>query len=83
MQKNQTYESIEEVMGIIRRVRNCKLPNKVARTLLKINGNPFAQILTIQGSQYWYHGVHKCLLNELRLGLVYIYVNGIIYLQQC
>uniref|UniRef100_A0A182SY97 Uncharacterized protein n=1 Tax=Anopheles maculatus TaxID=74869 RepID=A0A182SY97_9DIPT len=63
--KNQTYESIEEVMGIIRRVSNCKLP-KDARTLLKINRNPAAEILTVNGGQYWYHGIQKCFSNELR-----------------
>uniref|UniRef100_A0A182VSD7 Uncharacterized protein n=1 Tax=Anopheles minimus TaxID=112268 RepID=A0A182VSD7_9DIPT len=62
--KNQTYESIEEVMEIIRRVSNCKLP-KDARTLLKINRNPSAEILTVQGGQYWYHGIQKCISNEL------------------
>uniref|UniRef100_A0A182S6G3 Uncharacterized protein n=1 Tax=Anopheles maculatus TaxID=74869 RepID=A0A182S6G3_9DIPT len=63
--KSQTYESIEEVMGIIRRVSNCKLP-KDAKTLLEINRNPSAEILTIEEGQYWYRGVQKCFLNELR-----------------
>ncbi|XP_052888929.1 uncharacterized protein LOC128297340 [Anopheles moucheti] len=62
--KNQTYESIEEVMDIIRKVSNCKLP-KDARTLLKTDCNPSIEIVTVQGGQYWYHGVQKCFLNEL------------------
>ncbi|XP_049294362.1 uncharacterized protein LOC125769615 isoform X1 [Anopheles funestus] len=61
--KNQTYESIEEVMEIIRRISNCKLP-KDARTLLKTNRNPSLEILTIQGGQYWYHGIQKCFLHD-------------------
>ncbi|XP_049297352.1 uncharacterized protein LOC125771117 [Anopheles funestus] len=60
--KNQTYESIEEVMGIIRKVSDCKLP-KDARTLL--NRNSSAEILTVEGGQYWYNGIQKCFSNEL------------------
>lgn len=62
--RNQTYESIEEVMDIVRKTSNCKLP-KDARTLLKINRNPSAEITTVEGGQYWYHGIQKC-FNELR-----------------
>uniref|UniRef100_A0A182XPP8 Uncharacterized protein n=1 Tax=Anopheles quadriannulatus TaxID=34691 RepID=A0A182XPP8_ANOQN len=61
--RNQTYESIEEVMEIVRKTSNCKLP-KDARTLLKINRNPSTEITTVEGGQYWYHGIQKC-FNEL------------------
>uniref|UniRef100_A0A182YSY5 Uncharacterized protein n=1 Tax=Anopheles stephensi TaxID=30069 RepID=A0A182YSY5_ANOST len=46
-------------MEITRKVSDCKLP-KDARTLLKISRNPSAEILRVQGGQYWYHGVQKC-----------------------
>ncbi|KFB44964.1 AGAP002950-PA-like protein [Anopheles sinensis] len=62
---NPTYESIEEVMDIIRDVSNCKLP-KDARTLMKTEGNPSKEIVKVEEGQYWHHGVHKSLLAELR-----------------
>ncbi|XP_052891199.1 uncharacterized protein LOC128299314 [Anopheles moucheti] len=61
---NQTYDSISQVMEIIRNVSSCKLP-KDARTLLKTNTNASKNIVTINGSQYWYHGIRQCLLNNL------------------
>ena len=39
---------------------------KDARTLLKINRNPSAEITTVEGGQYWYHGIQKC-FNELSI----------------
>ncbi|XP_052890380.1 uncharacterized protein LOC128298647 [Anopheles moucheti] len=61
---NQTYDSISQVMEIIH-----------ARTLLKTNTNASKNIVTINGSQYWYHGIRQCLLNNLR------YVGNITDLQ--
>ncbi|EDO64205.2 AGAP002950-PA [Anopheles gambiae str. PEST] len=61
---NQTYDSIAQVMDIVRKVSSCNLP-KDARTLLKINRKISADILTVEGGQYWYYGVQKCLTNKL------------------
>ncbi|XP_049293069.1 uncharacterized protein LOC125768857 [Anopheles funestus] len=61
---NQTYDSISQVMEIIRNVSTCKLP-KDARTLLKTNRNVSNKIVTINGSQYWYHGIKQRLLDHL------------------
>uniref|UniRef100_A0A182HXY8 Uncharacterized protein n=1 Tax=Anopheles arabiensis TaxID=7173 RepID=A0A182HXY8_ANOAR len=61
---NQTYDSIAQVMDIVRKESSCNLP-KDARTLLKINRNISADILTVEGGQYWYYGVQKCLTNKL------------------
>lgn len=62
---NQTYESIGDVMDIIRNVSLCKFP-KAAKTLLKTNTNASKKIVTINGTQCWYHGIRQCLLNNLR-----------------
>ena len=65
MSTNQTYDSIEQIMGIIGKVSSCKLL-KDARTLLKINRNRSSEIITVQGGQYWYRGIQNCFTNELR-----------------
>ncbi|XP_035909213.1 uncharacterized protein LOC118510917 isoform X1 [Anopheles stephensi] len=61
---NQSYNSISQVMEIIRNVSSCNLP-KDARTLLKTHRNDSNEVVTINGSQYWYNGIRRCLLNEL------------------
>ncbi|XP_035890627.1 uncharacterized protein LOC118503263 isoform X2 [Anopheles stephensi] len=56
---NQSYNSISQVMEII-----------FQRTLLKTHRNGSNEVVTINGSQYWYNGIRRCLLNELRLRLL-------------
>lgn len=66
LKTNQSHESINLIMEIIRRKTNEKKLPRSARTLLKTSRQATAEIVEIAGGQYWYKGVKQCLSDFFR-----------------
>ncbi|XP_058820705.1 uncharacterized protein LOC131682907 isoform X3 [Topomyia yanbarensis] len=66
LKTNQSHESINLIMDIIRRKTDGKQLPRSARTLLKTSRNATASIVDIQGGQYWYNGLRNCLVDFFR-----------------
>lgn len=66
LKTNQSHESINLIMEIIRRKTNEKRLPRSARTLLKTSRKATAEIVKIAGGQYWYKGIRQCLSDFFR-----------------
>lgn len=61
---NQTHHSVEMMLEILREKTAQKFP-KDPRTLLK-TPRTATNITNIEGGQYWYNGLQKCIINNFR-----------------
>lgn len=66
LKTNQSHQSIDMIMEIIRRKTSGKLLPRSARTLLKTSRKATSEIVEIAGGQFWYNGLGKCLSNFFR-----------------
>lgn len=61
LKTNQSHESINLIMEIIRRKTNEKKLPRSARTLLRTSRQATCNIVEIAGGQFWYKGIKQCL----------------------
>ncbi|XP_055527882.1 uncharacterized protein LOC129720425 [Wyeomyia smithii] len=66
LKTNQTHQSINLIMDIIRRKTNGKTLPRSARTLLQTSREETSNIVPLSGGQYWYKGIKQCLLEYFR-----------------
>ncbi|XP_065095780.1 uncharacterized protein LOC135717569 [Ochlerotatus camptorhynchus] len=66
LKTNQSHESINLIMEIIRRKTNGKRLPRSARTLLKTSRQASSEIVEIAGGQYWYQSIKQCLSDFFR-----------------
>lgn len=66
LKTNQTHESINLIMEIIRRKTNVKRLPRSARTLLKTSRQATSNIVEKAGGQFWFQGIRKCLIDFFR-----------------
>uniref|UniRef100_A0AAG5DCT9 Transposase domain-containing protein n=1 Tax=Anopheles atroparvus TaxID=41427 RepID=A0AAG5DCT9_ANOAO len=62
---DSTHYAINLLMRILRVKMKVKLP-KHAKTLLHTNRNCSLDIVNINGGKFWYNGIQKCLVDNLR-----------------
>lgn len=61
LKTNQTHQSINMILDIIRKKTDGKHLPRSARSLLKTSRNASTKIISIGGGHYWYQGIKKCL----------------------
>lgn len=66
LKTNQSHESINLIMEIIRRKTNEKRLPRSARTLLKTSRSATSEIVAIAGGQFWYKGIKRNLCDYFR-----------------
>lgn len=66
LKTNQSHQSINLILEIIRKKTDGKQLPRCARTLLKTSRNASSSIVDIGGGQYWYYGIKNCLTDFFR-----------------